>query len=128
LESAARSADVISCATLAAQPLVHGRWLKSNCHVDLVGSFKPDMREADDECMRGSLVAVDTFSALEDSGDLIGPLLSGVLSAQSVCLLNDLAAHAPAVRAGRTVFKSVGVAHADLAAAEHIYQRHLAGV
>ncbi len=123
LRSAARCADVISCATLAVQPLIRGGWLKANCHVDLVGSFKPDMREADDECMHGCLVAVDTLAALEESGDLIGPIASGVLSAQSVCLLNDLAARTPAVRAGRTVFKSVGVAHADLAAAEQVYQR-----
>src|ERR1700681_2122237 len=78
LESAARSADVISCATLAEQPLIRGFWLKSTCHLDLVGSFKPAMRETDDECMRGAIIAVDTLAALRQSGDLIEPLAHGI--------------------------------------------------
>ena len=52
LESAARWADVISCATMATAPLVKGAWLKPGTHIDLVGSFRPDMREADDDCVR----------------------------------------------------------------------------
>jgi ornithine cyclodeaminase/alanine dehydrogenase-like protein (mu-crystallin family) len=73
LEIAVRSADVISCATMAEQPLIQGNWLKSRCHLDLVGSFKPGMREADNECMRGALIAVDTLAALHESGDWSSP-------------------------------------------------------
>ena len=125
LETAVRSADVISCATLAEEPLIKGGWLKASCHLDLVGSYKPTMREADDACMRGAFVVVDTLAALQGSGDLAEPLARGVIAADSVCLLKDLAAPAQSKpRATRTVFKSVGVAHADLATAEYLYERH----
>ena len=122
LESAARSADVISCVTLSEQPLVQGRWLKSQCHLDLVGSFKPSMREADDDCMRGAFIAVDTLAALEDSGDLAGPLARGVIAREGISLLGTSIASA-APRPDRTVFKSVGVAQADLAVALHLVER-----
>jgi len=123
LETAARAADVISCATLTEQPLIHGAWLKSHCHLNLMGSFKPGMRETDDACLRNAHIVVDTLAALQESGDLAGPLAGGIIQASQVVLLNDLAAQEhPAPRAARTVFKSVGVAHADLAAAEYIYR------
>jgi alanine dehydrogenase len=124
LETAARSADAISCATLAERPLIKGVWLKSNCHLDLVGSFKPTMREGDDECMRGALIAVDTRSALKESGDLIDPLARGVIATDDISLLGDLIAARPATPTLKTVFKSVGVAHADLAVAEQLYERN----
>jgi ornithine cyclodeaminase len=125
LETAVRSADVISCATLAEQPLIRGVWLKSACHLDLVGSFRSNMREADDDSLRDAFIAVDTLDALQDCGDLISPLASGVIEKENISLLNDLVAQTKkAARASKTVFKSVGVAHADLAAAEQIYERH----
>jgi alanine dehydrogenase len=129
LESAARSADVISCATLAEQPLVHGAWLKADCHLDLVGSFKPTMREADDACMREASIVVDTLAALEESGDLCEPLARGVMARGDIRSLSALATAGPVTpRPRRTVFKSVGVAHADLAAAEHLVERHRVGL
>jgi len=129
LEAAARSADVISCATLAEAPLIQGSWLKPDCHLDLVGSFRPAMREADDTCLRGAFIAVDTLAALDDSGDLQGPLARGVIARQEVQTLSALLSRKECVaRPRRTVFKTVGVALADLAVAEHLYQRHkLAG-
>jgi ornithine cyclodeaminase len=124
LEAAARSADVISCATLAEQPLVLGRWLKPQCHLDLVGSFRPNMRESDDDCMRGAFIAVDTMDALEASGDLREPLARGVMAKDGIALLGELIAARPAgPRPHRTVFKSVGVALADLAVAEQLVER-----
>jgi alanine dehydrogenase len=124
LEAAVRSADVISCATLAQQPLIQGRWLKSQCHLDLVGSFRPDMREADDDCMRGAFIAVDTRGALEASGDLSEPLARGVMGRDAIALLGELIKAGSAVpRPDRTVFKSVGTALADLAVAEHLVER-----
>ena len=124
LEAAARAADVISCATLAQQPLIEGRWLKSECHLDLVGSFSPNMREADDDCMRGAFIAVDTFTALTESGDLIEPLARGVVAKADISLLGALIAATPAAaRAHKTVFKAVGVALADLAVAEQLVER-----
>jgi alanine dehydrogenase len=120
LARAVAAADVISCATLAEQPLVEGRWLKREAHLDLVGSFRPTMREADAECLRrASAVVVDTLDALRKCGDLAVPIESGVLESSAVLALERLVAAggAPA-RAGITVFKSVGHGLADLAAAE----------
>jgi alanine dehydrogenase len=129
LEAAARSADVISCATLAEQPLIKGCWLKSQCHLDLVGSFRPNMREADDDCMRGAFIAVDTLTALTQSGDLSEPLARGVIAKDDICLLGDLIAATAAVpRPAKTVFKAVGVALADLAVAEQLVERNQPGV
>jgi alanine dehydrogenase len=128
LETAARSADVISCATLTERPLIHGAWLKSNCHLDLVGSFKPTMREADDECMRDAFIVVDTLTALDESGDLIEPLARAVIVRSAVSLLEHLIARGrPPLRPDKTVFKSVGVASADLAAALYLSERHHQG-
>jgi alanine dehydrogenase len=125
LESAARSADVISCATLAERPLIKGLWLKSVRHLDLVGSFKPAMREADDECLRDACITVDTPAALQESGDLIDPLTNGIVDEAGITSLSDLAARTvSSARADKSVFKSVGVAHADLAAAQQLLQRH----
>lgn len=116
---------MISYATLAEQPLIQGRWLKSDCHLDLVGSFKPNMHEADGECLRGAFIAVDTHAALEESGDLIEPLPRGVIAKQDVSLLGALIASSPATpRPHKTVFKSVGVALADFAVAEYLFERN----
>jgi ornithine cyclodeaminase/alanine dehydrogenase-like protein (mu-crystallin family) len=129
LEAAARSADVISCATLADQPLIKGCWLKSQCHLDLVGSFRPNMREADDDCMRGAFIAVDTLTALTESGDLSEPLARGVIAKDDISLLGELITAKPAApRPRKTVFKAVGVALADLAVAEQLVERNQPGV
>jgi alanine dehydrogenase len=128
LEAAARSADVISCATLAEQPLIKGRWLRPVCHLDLAGSFRPDMREADDDCMRGAFIAVDTLAAVKESGDLSEPLARGVIAKDGISLLGELIAAKPAPpRPDKTVFKSVGVAHADLTVAEQLVERNQPG-
>ena len=121
LEAAARSADIVSCATLATEPLVQGRWLRSGTHLDLIGGFTPAMREADDDCFRGASVHVDTDEALRKSGDLLGPISRAVIAPADI--RGTLAALArgecPGRRdpAERTVFKSVGTALEDLAAA-----------
>jgi alanine dehydrogenase len=127
LERAVRSADVISVATLAEQPLIQGAWLKPTCHLDLIGSFRPSMREADDECLRAACIVIDTPCALQESGDLAIPLARGVIARDSIGLLSDWIAaqpRAPRPRPPRTVFKSVGVALADLAVAEQLYERY----
>ncbi|MDB5953428.1 ornithine cyclodeaminase family protein [Ramlibacter sp.] len=121
LPTACAEADIVSCATLAASPLVHGAWLRPGTHLDLIGSFTPAMREADDDCFRGAALYVDSEEALKKSGDLLGPLQRGVLRAED--LRGTLATLSREDGAGRrsagerTVFKSVGNALADLAAA-----------
>src|SRR5436305_963171 len=77
---AAAAADVISCATLAQEPLLRGEWLRPGTHLDLVGGFRPDMREADDEAARRALIYIDTEAALHEAGDIVQPLASGALS------------------------------------------------
>lgn len=130
LATAASGADVVSCATLSTQPLVRGAWLAPASHLDLIGSFAPHMREADDACFAGAQIYVDTAEALQKSGDLLEPLASGVITPADVCgSLADLCRGTPRPRpaAGqRTVFKSVGSALEDLAAAVLVYESHVA--
>jgi ornithine cyclodeaminase len=130
LSAAAAWADVVSCATLATAPLIQGAWLRTGSHLDLIGGFTPQMREADDACFAGASVYVDTEEAVQKSGDLLGPISRGVLSAQDIRgTLADLCRRHPAGdRAARrsaterTVFKSVGTALEDLAAAVLVYE------
>jgi len=125
LASAAATADIVSCATLAAEPLIRGEWLASGAHLDLVGGFTPAMREADDACFAGADVWIDTAEALAKAGDLLHPIAAGVLRRADVRgTLADLCAAPAAPRdpARRTVFKSVGTALADLAAAILVYE------
>lgn len=126
LEAAAGRADVVSCATLATEPVVHGDWLRPGAHVDLIGSFTPEMREADDAAFTGASVFLDTPEALQKSGELLGPLSRGIISASSVKgNLSELCASRVPGRlrdAERTIFKSVGTALEDLAAAIAVYE------
>lgn len=127
LETAARSADIISCATLSSEPLIRGEWLKPGAHLDLVGAFKPSMRESDDEAIRRAQVYVDTRAgAMKEGGDIHQPLSSGVLKAEDIRA--ELAELASGTKAGRasaeeiTLFKSVGAALEDLAGAILAYR------
>jgi ornithine cyclodeaminase len=126
LPEAASRADIVSCATLATQPIVRGAWLNLEGHLDLIGSFTPQMREADDDAFRSAAVFVDTREALGKSGDLLGPLSSGVLSKEDIAgTLSDLCtgkAMGDIRPKGRTVFKSVGTALEDLAAAIQVFE------
>lgn len=127
LQAAVGQADVVSCATLATTPLVQGHWLRPYSHLDLIGSFTPLMREADDACFAGARLVVDTPEALQKSGELLGPMSRGVFTADSVAgTLADLCRGTRPGRldpTGRTVFKSVGTALEDLAAAMLVWGR-----
>jgi ornithine cyclodeaminase len=122
LEAAARSADLITCATLSTTPLIKGAWLKPGAHLDLVGAFTPDMRESDDEAVKRASLFCDTRAgALKEGGDLVIPLKAGIISEASVKAdLADLARGRHKGRASEqeiTLFKSVGTAVEDFAAA-----------
>jgi alanine dehydrogenase len=127
LEAAVRAADIVSCATLATTPLVRGEWLRPGVHLDLVGAFKSHMRETDDAAMvRADLIVVDErTAALAEGGDVVQAIRSGAIGAGKVAA--DLADFARGAHPGRTrddavtVFKSVGFALEDLAAAEAVY-------
>lgn len=125
LEDAIGRASMVSVATLATEPIVRGALLRPGCHLDLIGSFTPQMREADDEAFRNATIYVDTPEALAKSGDLLGPLSRGVFSSEDVGTLADLCRHSRArlpLSAKRTVFKSAGTALEDLAAAILVYE------
>jgi ornithine cyclodeaminase len=131
LADVARQADIISCATLSSKPLIRGEWLKPGAHLDLVGAYKPSMRESDDEAVRRSSIFVDTRAgALKEGGDIFLPLQAGVISQQDIRAdLADLAHGRHPGRTGAeeiTLFKSVGAALEDLAGAILAY-RHASG-
>lgn len=121
LEAAVRASDIVSCATLAKAPLVRGAWLREGAHLDLVGAFDPTMREADDEALARASVYVDTPAALTEGGDVAVAIRAGTFAADRV--RGDLFALARGEVPGRstddeiTLFKSVGAALEDLAAA-----------
>ncbi|PZN99655.1 MAG: ornithine cyclodeaminase family protein [Hyphomicrobiales bacterium] len=121
LEGEARTADIISCATNATQPLIHGRWLKRDAHLDLVGAFTMQMREADAEALERARVIVDSAKAIDEGGDIAIAIDEGSYGAERVAgTLADLchgrvSGHAEGGEI--TVFKSVGVSLEDLAAA-----------
>jgi alanine dehydrogenase len=124
-----RSAQLISCATLSETPLVHGDWVRPGSHVDLVGGFTPDMREADDSLMTRAVVFVDTLvGASHEAGDIVRPVEAGVLAADQLVELAELCRGTHPGRSDPeaiTVFKSVGAAIEDLAAAIQIYESHV---
>jgi ornithine cyclodeaminase len=121
LERAISAADIVSCATLSNVPLVEGRWLRPGTHLDLVGAFNLSMREADDAALQRASVFVDTPAALTEGGDVALALKAGAIGAADVrANLFDLCRATHAGRSAReeiTLFKSVGTAIEDLAAA-----------
>ena len=122
LSQSAQQADIICCATTSKEPLIFHDWIKPGTHIDLVGGFRPDMREADDALMCHAQIFVDTFEGtLAEAGDLIHPLQQGLMTRDAVrAELADLTAHRHAGRSNDdeiTVFKSVGTAIEDLCAA-----------
>ncbi len=127
LDAACAEADIICCATTSTQPLVQAAHVPPGTHVDLVGGFRPDMREADDALIASASLFVDTAEgALSEAGDLVQPMMAGLISASSIRA--ELAGLARGEHAGRqhaseiTVFKSVGTALSDLCAAELAWQ------
>jgi ornithine cyclodeaminase len=122
LPAAVRSADIVSCATLSTASLVAGDWLSPGSHLDLIGSFTPQMREADGRCFARASVFVDTEEALDKAGDVLSAVSEGHFTAGRLqgTLTQLCRGEHPGRGASRevTLFKSVGTALEDLAAAE----------
>lgn len=131
LEAAARQADLISCATNATAPLIHGAWLKPGAHLDLIGGFTMEMREADIEALHRARVVVDGKKAIDEGGDVAIAIAEGHYSADRIAgTLADLCHGEIIGRDGAeeiTLFKSVGVALEDLAAASAVWEGSQAG-
>ena len=127
LKEALNVADVISCATLTQKPLIMGDWIKPGQHLDLVGAFTPDMAEADSKAIAMSKVVVDTYEgALSESGELINALKEGRIKKEHILSdLRELVLEEKNIRKDSndiTLFKSVGTALEDLAAAELVIE------
>ncbi|MGO4917261.1 ornithine cyclodeaminase family protein [Pseudogemmobacter sp. W21_MBD1_M6] len=124
LEAAVRAADIVTSATMSTEPLIKGSWLHAGQHIDLIGAYRPDMREADDEVLRRARIFVDSFdTTIGHIGELKIPLSEGVISRGDVlCDYYDL----PSGRFARTsadeitLFKNGGGAHLDLMTAKYI--------
>lgn len=127
LEGEARTADLISCATNATEPLIHGKWLKRDAHLDLIGAFTMQMRETDPEALERARVIVDSQKAVTEGGDVAVAIAEGTYSADRIAgTLADLChgrVQGPAEDGGITLFKSVGVSLEDLAAAVTVWER-----
>jgi len=129
LGTAVETSDIVSGATLATKPIIRGSWLRPGVHLDLVGSYRPDMREADDEAIRQAAIYVDSLKgALEESGELCDPIARGIITERAI--RGDLAGLCSGRLEGRrnddeiTLFKSVGSGLADFVAAHAAWQAY----
>ena len=127
LAYAVRAADIITCATMATSPILNGDWLQPGQHVDLIGAFRPDMREADNDAVTRGTVFVDTRNGMEGAGDLAQPIAAGIMTWDEI--VADYYDLVQGRHTGRrdgeeiTVCKNVGGGHLDLFTAEALMLR-----
>jgi ornithine cyclodeaminase len=121
LPDAVGEADIICCATSGTVPVLNGAWLRPGQHVDLIGAYRPDMREADDEAMRRARIFVDSRdTTIHHIGEIALAIASGAITEQKILAdYYDLAAFTRAPD-DITLFKNGGGAHLDLMTARHI--------
>jgi ornithine cyclodeaminase/alanine dehydrogenase-like protein (mu-crystallin family) len=127
-QTVAQESDVICTCTTAREPLFDGRWLRPGTHLNLVGAFQPETREVDDITVKRARIVVDTYEgALQEAGDLLIPLKNGTIERSHIYAdLHEIASGKKAARTSAesvTLFKSVGCALEDLAAAQLIDQQ-----
>ena len=127
LEKAISNADIISAATMSSEPLINGKWLKPGQHIDLIGAYRPDMREADDITLKRSKIFVDSFeTTIDHIGELKIPIASAAIEREDV--LSDFYNIETFHRSSDdeiTLFKNGGGAHLDLMTAHFILQTWL---
>ncbi len=127
LPAAVAAADVVCCATMSTDPVLHGDWLQAGQHIDLIGAYRPDMRETDDTALTRSRIFVDSReTTLDHIGELKIPLQNGVIARDDIQGdLYDLAQDSTGRLSGNdiTLFKNGGGAHLDLMTAKYILQK-----
>lgn len=128
LATAAREADIVSAATRARTPLVEGAWLKPGCHLDLVGGYLPEMREADDAAFRAApRHYIDArFTTIEVAGDVVRPIQKGLAGPSDFIDMFELnRGEKPGRQSANEItwFKSGGGGHEDLAVAQYLFDR-----
>lgn len=125
LESAVRGADIITSATMSTDPLIRGDWLQPGQHIDLIGAYRPDMREVDDKALLRARVFVDSLdTTVGHIGEIKIPIEAGVLSARDI--VADYYAPEDFARLSEdeiTLFKNGGGAHLDLMTSRYILDR-----
>ena len=125
LEQAVRAADIVTSATMSADPLLHGAWFQPGQHIDLIGAYRPDMREADDAALQRSQVFVDSRdTTVGHIGELKTPLANGVIT--EVDILADFYQPEQFIRQSEeaiTLFKNGGGAHLDLMVCRYILEQ-----
>jgi ornithine cyclodeaminase len=122
IEVGLSSADVVVAATSSTSPLIKRQHVRAGTHVSLLGGFRPQMREADDELVASSRIVLETIDGVSSTaGDIVGPLKSGAIQrSQLTTELRDLVSGRQPPRQTAeeiTLFKSVGDAREDLCAA-----------
>lgn len=124
LEAAVRAADIICTATMSLSPLIRGEWLRPGQHLDLIGAYRPDMREADDEVLRRASVFVDSrATTLHHIGEMKDPIARGIISESDICAdFYDISKGLYRRKSEDeiTVAKNGGGAHLDLMTAAYI--------
>jgi ornithine cyclodeaminase len=126
LPNALQSADIISSATLAREPIIPGRYVRAGAHVDLTGGFTREMREADDDLISRASIVADTDSTVVEAGDLAQPLERGLIQKSAIATFHEVLSGTRPARKSQsaiTLFKSAGHALEDLAAAELLFER-----
>lgn len=124
LPAAVAQADIVTCATMTTDPVLRGEWLRPGQHIDLIGAYRPDMREADDDVLRRGRIFVDSFdTTIGHIGEIKTPLAEGVIARADV--LADYYDLDQFVRGEDdiTVFKNGGGAHLDLMTGKYILQQ-----
>ncbi|OXM45659.1 ornithine cyclodeaminase family protein [Amycolatopsis alba] len=125
-DEAVHGVDIVCCATTSTTPLFSPTSLTANAHVNAIGAFRPTMRELPDELLAEATVVIDEREAiLEEAGEIIHALKTGAITEDDLVELGDALAEGTGERAGRTVFKSVGVAMQDWAIASLLAQTFL---
>lgn len=122
LADAIGQADIVTCATMTTEPIIRGDWLTPGTHLDLIGAYRPDMREADDTALTRSRIFVDsTDTTIGHIGELKDPIARGVIARSDVVAdYYDLDAVTRQTDDEITLFKNGGGAHLDLMVARYI--------
>lgn len=125
LEAAVRGADIVTSATMTTEPLIRGEWLQPGQHIDLIGAYRPDMREADDAALKRARLFVDsTDTTVGHIGEIKIPLESGAISRDDLIAdYYDLGRFTRDSSEDITLFKNGGGAHLDLMTSRYILDR-----
>lgn len=125
LQAAVEAADIITSATMSTEPLIKGAWLRAGQHVDLIGAYRPDMREVDDYALSRAKIFVDSYDTTVDHiGEIKLPLETGAISRSDIIAdFYEIGAFQRHCSDEITLFKNGGGAHLDLMVSKFILSR-----